>query len=392
MYLTQEEERALAGESGEALQMAHRVLLAVGKLSNASKLIPIQWAHIAGISYLTIGDEGLAFIKGISNQDETSFKVRTTVNPCSIDTKNWARMGTQPEYIQEQFEIISCFRKLGMEDSFTCLPYQLGDVPDRGAHVAWSESSASIYANSILGLMTHRESAISAIASALTGKTVLSGLHLTNERKPMKNIRVRIGNGKILNGSLDFGTLGYFAGKQTPGVIGFVGMGPKIEVSEAKALCAGIGTSGNSGMFVLDSRENVETIDFTERERADTLSALSDCEHGDAIVLGCPQMTVEEIRELDMLLAGKQLKKKCLIFCSSKNYNMAKTNGCIDRIEASGAMVIRDACPDSTPLISALGVDSVETDSCKGAYYMKRVYGVRVALKETKEIVAQNAN
>src|SRR5579885_1940383 len=391
MYLSPNEERALAGEYGESMQMAYRVLVALGRLSRAEKLIPIKWAHVSGVSYLTIGDYGLEFLQKVSSSKGTRFKVFTTVNPCGMDIENWDDLKISSDYAEKQLKINACYEKLGIANSFTCVPYQSYKIPSAGSHVAWAESSAAIYANSILGLRTNRESAVSALASALTGKTVFSGLHIDENRRPEKNIRVRLEKReKKFGGSLDYGLLGYFAGTKVEGVIGFQGVRSKLEVDEAKALSASIGTTGSSGMFVVGSREKVETIDFTEKEYEDNFSDLSSSEGGDLIVFGCPQMTIEELYELSRALAGKKFKKKCVVFCSSKVYEIARSRGYSKVIESAGATFVRDACADFTPLISSLGAHSVETDSCKGAHYMRRVHGVDVALKDSRTLVEEN--
>lgn len=388
MFLTRNEERALAGERGHALEMAYRVLVAIGKLSNASKLIPIEWAHVSGVSYLTIGEYGLDFLSKIGRTKGARFNVFTTVNPCGMDIENWAALKIPSDYVKKQLRIIAAYKKLGIADSFTCVPFQSYKVPKRGTDVVWAESSAVVFANSILGIRTNRESAVSALASALTGKTVYSDLHIPRNRRATKNIRIE--TKEELNGSVDYGILGYFAGKQVPGVIGFQGLKPRISIGEAKALSAAIGTLGSSGMFVQNSKENVETIVFSEKDYEETMSNLSQVEQGDAIVFGCPQMTIEELKDLSNLLEGKHFKKRCIVFCSSKVYQDAKKEGCADRMESAGATFVRDACADFTPLISALNIDSVETDSCKGAHYMRKVHSVKIALRDTKSIMKDN--
>ncbi len=192
MLLTKAEEKALAGENGEALEIAYRVLVAIGKISNAKRLIPIKWAHVSGVSYLTIGEYGLDFLKKISAGRITKFRVFTTVNPCGMDIENWDSLDIPEDYADRQLKIISCYEKLGIANSFTCVPFQSYKAPRKGTSVAWAESSAAVYANSILGLKTNRESAVSALASALTGKTVYSDLHIPSNRKPTKNIRIRM--------------------------------------------------------------------------------------------------------------------------------------------------------------------------------------------------------
>src|SRR5487761_305783 len=365
MYLTQREERALAGEYGEALEIAYRVLVATGRLSNAKELIPIKWAHVSGVSYLTIGEYGLDFLRKISRSKETKFKIFTTVNPCGMDIENWDALKIPAEYAENQLKIISCYQKLGIANSFTCVPFQSYPVPRKGSHIAWAESSAAIYANSILGLRTNRESAVSALASALTGKTVYSDLHLDRNRKPIKEIKVSIK--RTLRGSADFGVLGYFAGKQGNGVIGLEGVRSIKNIAEAKALSAAIGTLGSSGMFVLGHNPHLETIDFGEKEYEETLADLSDSETGEAVVFGCSQMTIEELYDFSKAMRGKHFKKVCIVFCSSKVYALAKTRGYADVIERAGATIVRDACPGFTPLLPSLKVGSVVTDSAKGA-------------------------
>ena len=389
MYLSTKEEKALQGEFGEALQIAYRVLVAVGRLSNAKELIRIKWAHVSGVSYLTIGEYGLDFLKRISKSPETNFKIFTTVNPCGMDIESWDKLKVSPEYAEKQFEIISCYRKLGIADSFTCVPFQSYPIPSRGTHVAWAESSAAIYANSVLGLCTNRESAVSALAAALTGKTVLSDLHIEENRKPSKNIKIKMK--RKLKGPVDYGVLGYFAGKKVGGVIGISGGISIKNINETKALCAAIGTVGSSGMFVVGQGKNLETFDFGEKEYEETIQDLSDTETGDAVVFGCPQMTMEELYALSNSVQGKHFKKKCFVFCSSKVYGSAKSRGYTESIENSGAVFVKDACADFTPVIGSMGLGSVVTDSVKGAHYMKRVHGVRVALKDTKEILSSCA-
>ncbi len=390
MYLTNAEEKALSGERGEAEQIAYRVLVATGKLGDAQKLIPIEWVHVSGVSFLTIGQYGLDFLEKISNSKGAKFKVFTTVNPCGMDIENWKALEIPTDYAEKQLQIIECYKKLGMANSFTCVPFETYKVPPAGTCVAWAESSAAVFGNSILGLRTNRESAISALACALTGKTVYSDLQIPLNRKPSKNIRVNLKKKMDFSGSLNFGVLGFFAGKEVPGVIGFQRVKQKLSLAEAKALSAAIGTLGSSGMFILDSKEKVETIDFTDREFEETMSDLSQSENGEAVVFGCPQMTLEELRDLSNAIQGKHFRKKCIVFCSSMMFERASHEGYVQSIESSGATFVRDACADFTPLISSLKVGSVVTDSVKGAHYMRKVHGVDISLKDTSTIIREN--
>ncbi len=132
MYLTNAEEKALAGEHGEALEIAYRVHVAIGKLGNAEKLVPIEWAHVSGVSYLTIGEYGLDFLKKISSSKGAKFKVFSTVNPCGMDIENWESLEIPRDYAEKQLEIIACYKKLGIANSFTCVPFESVQSPAEG--------------------------------------------------------------------------------------------------------------------------------------------------------------------------------------------------------------------------------------------------------------------
>ncbi len=181
MYLTKEEERILNGENGWANQTCMRILVRLGELFDAEKLIPINSAHVSGISYKTLGDAPIEFLKALADAD-AKVKVKTTLNPQSLD----------PEYLikklpndlqQKQLDILRQFDRMGLTESLTCTPYYLGKLK-RGSHMAWAESSAVVYANSVLGSWTNREGGPSALAAAIIGKTPDYGIHKPENRHP----------------------------------------------------------------------------------------------------------------------------------------------------------------------------------------------------------------
>lgn len=192
------------------------------------------------------------------------------------------------------------------------------------------------------------------------------------------------------SGSMKFGLLGYFAGRITRGPMALQNI-KNPNPSEAKALCAAIGTSGASGMFMINENvDKAERVDFTYNEFKDVYDDLNNAEKGDAIVLGCPHLNVSEIREVSELVGDRKLNKKCLIFCSRKAYEEAKQKGYTDNIEKAGVKFVCNACAVFTPIISHLGVDSIATNSCKAAHYLKRVQKVSINLKDVNEILAES--
>jgi len=252
MYLTREEEKAIAGEYGEANSIAHRILVAIGEAMNAQYLIPIEWAHVSGVNYNTIGDSGLEFLKKISK--DGIVKIKTSLNPMGFDRKNIPDLSD--DFIHKQFEITKMYEKMGITPTFSCIPYEILPIPSVGTHVSFAESSAAVLANSYLKIVTNKESALSALASAIVGKTPFADLRNEENRNP--NIEI-VNESKIEN-ELDYGLLGYFVGKTVKkSCTGLCNIPKNTDFWSIKSLSAGIGTSGSCGMFqVKDSSKNNE--------------------------------------------------------------------------------------------------------------------------------------
>ena len=134
MELTKDEEKSLNGEHGEALQTAYRILSATGEATDAEKLVPIHWAHVSGVNYNTIGDAGEEFLATLSKS--AKFKVRTTVNPMGYDKDSVEKFGLDENFIQKQESIRESYKKMGVTPSFSCIPYEIYDMPQEGTQVA----------------------------------------------------------------------------------------------------------------------------------------------------------------------------------------------------------------------------------------------------------------
>jgi predicted aconitase len=154
MYLTQEEEQILNGEAGNTLRQAIEILVTLGDIYGAERLIPIKSAQIAGVSYKTIGDAGLEWISDLQSR----VKVPAILNPAGMDLKDWKRLRISPDFAEKQKSIVQAYEKLGISCECTCTPYILeGFEVCYGDHLAWSESSAVSYVNSVIGARTNRE-------------------------------------------------------------------------------------------------------------------------------------------------------------------------------------------------------------------------------------------
>lgn len=381
MELTHDEEEALAGKKGEVLASAYKILVAIGEATDAQKLVPIKWAHVSGVNYNTIGDAGAQFLDKFSRSAKVA--VKTTVNPMGYDRNHTKDIHSN--FQEKQSGIVRSYERMGVMPSFTCTPYEAFDMPQKGSAVSFAESNAVVFSNSLLGLMTNKESALSALASSVAGKAPLSDLRLEEARNPKVGIKADY----KFESELDYGLVGYFAGKVIKdSSVAFGGM-PKLSTIEAKALSAAIGTSGNCGMFTLG--EAKEKTSFSKNEAKAVMDELSTSEDGDIITLGSPQLGMNELQLLADLTEGKKFDRRCMIFCSRAIHNQAAKIGLADKLERTGAEFMCDSCTCLTPYVTKERYDSVVSNSVKGAYYLNNSNKVGVALKDIRTIAKEYA-
>ena len=381
MELTRDEESALKGEQGEIMQMAYRILVATGEATDADKLIPIEWAHLSGVNYNTIGDAGEEFLSSISK--DARVKVKTTLNPMGFDIENVSNYNLDENFISKQLSIKNSYEAIGVTPSFSCIPYEIFDIPKKNTQVAFAESNAAIHANSYDNLKTNKESAFSALASAITGKSPYSSLR--KEDSPNLSIRMKINDPT----ELTYGMLGFFAGKVGDTSVNISGLG-EMDKRQCKAMCGGMGTSGTCAKFLFDKDEpGIEEIDFDEKEVQNVHDELNTVEKGDIITLGSPQLGLDEISDLANKLKGRSFKKRCMVFTPRTVKEQARKIGYINELERAGCEILSDCCTCLTPLINKDSVDAVTTNSIKGAFYLKNSNGVDVNLKSLSKIIEE---
>ncbi|MBS7623488.1 aconitase X catalytic domain-containing protein [Candidatus Bathyarchaeota archaeon] len=387
MYLSNEEERILDGEEGGAAATAMKLLVTIGDMFDAERLIPIGSAQVSGISYKTIGDAGLEFIEGFA-EDGARASVHTTINPAGMDLENWREMGVPEDFAKKQMRIVTALGKMGISLTCTCTPYLLGTPPRLREHLAWAESSAVIFANSVLGARTNREGGPTSLASAIIGKTPLYGLHQDENRSPKVTVHVKA----RLQNELDFSLLGFFIGKVAPGDIPLIDLsGQPADVTSLKSMGASMATSGGQALYHVrdltpESRIfNVNTIrDKIDVERSDlesTKDSLSKDDSPDYVCIGCPHCGIEEIEAISRASHGRQFSKKVMIFTSRHIWSLARSKGLLESIVRAGGNVIRDTCMVVAPL-EEMGIRNVMTNSAKAVYYMPLLGGACASLQD----------
>lgn len=383
MELARDEEEALDGKHGNALSSAYKILVAIGEATGAKKLIPIRWAHISGVNYNTIGDAGVQFLDKFSSNAKVT--VMTTINPMGYDRTKPVD-GIPTNFQEKQASIVSSYERIGAIPSFTCTPYEIFDIPQKGTAVSFAESNAAVFSNSLLGLMTNKESALSALASSVTGKAPLSDLRLEEARNPQVAIKTDF----ELKTELDHGLLGYYAGKVVKDSSVELDGVNSLNTMHEKALCAAIGTSGSCGMFTFGGKAK-EKISFGKKEALTVMDELNTADDADLITLGSPQLGMNELELLAHLTENKKFTKHCMVFCSRAIHNQAIKIGLAGKIEKSGVDFRCDSCTCLTPYVTNDRHDTVITNSVKAAYYLTKSNKVKVSLKDIRTIVEEYA-
>lgn len=385
MYLTSEEEKILNGEFGWAHQVSMRILVRLGELFGATELIPIESAHISGVSYKTLGDAPIDFLEALVGADG-KVHVPSTVNPSSFDPEHLAKRFPE-DYLRKQLRAIDLYEKMGVRTTLTCTPYYL-QQPQPGCHLAWSESSAAIYANSVLGSWTNREGGPSALAAALIGKTPNYGVHRPENREA--NILIKVQS--PLRNETDFGALGIHVGKLLKNKIpAFEGLSNYTK-DDLKQLGAGLASSGITAMFhhqETSKKEKLETVFVEENDIQDTIENLStSSESPDLIFIGCPHCSLREIEKVAQALKGKKVKKGTELWVCSSSHVREKAEKYVDIIEGAGGHVLCDTCAVVT-WIKKLGIDTMMTNSAKTAYYAPTLNEVNVTLASMTKCIEE---
>ena len=372
MYLTKEQERMLEGEEGEVVEKLMRLLVRLGDIYNADRMIPVGSVQVSGVSYKSIGDPGLEFLEDFASKG-VKVKVLTYLNPAGMDLENWREIGIPADFAERQNRIISAFKKMGIVITATCTPYLAGNLPRFREHIAWSESSAVSFSNSVIGARTNREGGPSALAAAICGFTPNYGLHLDENRKPDFVIDVKAD----LSFNADFGAMGYFVGSAVKNKIPYFRGIKEANTDNLKALGAAMAASGAVALYHVEGMtpeaglmdtEGLEVIEFGNEELKETYEKLNTGEEPDVVILGCPHASLREIAEVARRVEGKTLKKPLWICTSRAMKETAERMGLLDVIEKAGGKIVADTCMVVSPIENLFKTTAV--NSGKAAHYL----------------------
>ncbi len=393
MKLTDEERSWLAGEGGVALRRAMEIIVALGRIYGAERLIPVESVQISGVSYRNLGEAGLNFLRRWV-QEGAEVRVPALLNPTAMDMGAWSEQGFDPEFARRQEEIVALFAQMGVGYGSpvpTCTPYYIGHRPTFGAHLAWAESSAVSFANSVLGARTNREGGPGAIAAALTGRVAEYGLHRDENRRPTVTVEVEEQPRTVA----DFSALGALVGNEVKrGVPYFVDLQVEEPLRETKLKALGAAMAATGAVALYHVRDvTPEAAHFeppAERVRIGLLrkgyAFLTDTHEVELVWIGCPHASVEEIGEVAAMVEGKRLRRPLWITCAQQVRGEAIEAGYAATIEAAGGKLYADACLAIAPLLD-LGIHSVATLSAKAAFYLRNLAGVKVHFGTLSECI-----
>lgn len=407
MNLNAEQRAMLDGDFGWATSKAMQILVTLGEIYGAERMVRVSSVQIAGVSYDNLGEAGLQFLTEMADGGGKA-RVLTTLNPAGMDVDNWVSLGIDPEFAQNQVSVLDVFARMGIVTTCTCTPYLSGNLPHYAEHIAWSESSAVCYANSVIGARTNREGGPSALAAALTGCTPAYGLHLDQERLANVRVRVTVGpelsefdGGESSSATSWFGALGKAIGekliargvKQVPLISGVKGA----SLEELKSFCASIATYGGLGLFhiegVTPEASMVAPPDdmllVTEEDIRNSMRSLNTASSSDVdfVSLGCPHLSIKEIARIAELLVGKTVKVEFWITTARPIKMIADRMGYTEVIEASGAKFATDTCCVVAPIKGRF--NALATDSAKACYYAAGKNGFKTRIMPFEEAVRE---
>jgi hypothetical protein len=382
VYLTKEEERILNGESGWANQTCMKILTRLGELYDAEKLIPISSAHVSGVSYKTLGDAPIEFLQALADAG-AKVKAKTTLNPQSLDPEHLTKR--LPKTLREkQLNILKQFERMGTTKSLTCTPYYL-KRPSCRSHLAWAESSAVVYANSVLGARTNREGGPSALAAAIVGKTPDHGMHRAENRQPnlLVDVETRLQN------ETEFGALGIHLGKMLGDKVPNIqGLG-KTSRDSLKQLSAAVATTGMTNMFhcnTCSDTKGIERISVEAKDIRRTIQELStaSCKKCDLVFIGCPHCSLGEMKQIAQTVQGKKVKHGTEFWVCTSSHIKETARDYVNEIEKSGGQVLDGVCT-VVSWTEKLGIETIMTNSAKTAYYAPTLSKAETILSPMKD-------
>ena len=396
LQLTSQDQHMLDGTMGRAPQIAMRILTTMAEVYGADHLLDITSAHIDGVLYH--GISGLEFVQKLVEADGQVL-VPTTLNVGALDLMHPEMFQGTAQVADWARQTMMGYEKLGCQPIYTCTPYQTAARPAFGEQIAWAESNAIVFANSVLGARTQRYGDFIDICCALTGRAPAAGLHLTENRAGQLLYRLTDIPPELLSEDVLFPVLGYLIGAQSGNFIPVIeGLLPDTSEDQLKALGAATASSGAVGLFhaigitpeastfdeAFHGNNPQQIIEVTMAELCRVRDSLATAPDGeiDAVALGSPHFSVSEFEQLIPLVKAHPPKSAIeFIVCTNRIVlAVLQKRGWLDKLRELGVTIIVDTCVVVTPILR-VKKGTLMTNSGKFAHYapgnigLSTVYG-----------------
>jgi len=402
LQLSERDAAMLNADAGSGVALAMRIVTRTANVMGADRLIDITSAHIDGCLYH--GAASLDFVERFV-QSETRVAVPTTLNVGSLDLIHPELYQGEPSTQRAAERLMKAHIELGCESSFTCAPYQLKHRPKLGDQIAWAESNAIVFANSVLGARTSRYGDFLDLAAAITGRAPYAGLHVTENRAA--RILIRVADFGALSGrDVFFAALGFLLGKAAGASVAAIdGLPSDTTEDELKALGAAAASSGAVALFhgigitpeapTLDAafqgKPPARVIDVSLDELRAVRRHLNQAQPGETLVavsLGTPHFSVTEFEQLSALFTTFSGALACDFYVNTSRFVLwqLESSGIADTLASRGVQIVLDTCTYITPVMKKMS-GLVMTNSGKWALYAPANIGVRVAYGSMKECV-----
>jgi predicted aconitase len=401
--LTEADRSRLNGDQGEAAALAMRILVETAGVMGADRLIDVASAHVDGCLYH--GLAGLEFAERLV-AGGARVSIPTTLNVSSLDLMHPDRPPGDPATATNARRQMDLYVAMGCRPTWTCAPYQLPERPSFGQHVAWAESNAIVFCNSVLGARTNRYGDFIDVCAAVAGRAPLAGLHLDDERHAWLLIRLEGLSPRLLASDALYPVLGHLLGKEAGSLVAAIaGLPGDTDEDQLKALGAAAASSGSVAMFHAigvtpeaasleaatggaDVPELVVTIERLRAARDDLGTTMADALG--AVSVGTPHASLVELERLAGLVAERRPVVPFYVNTARDVLAEAERLGWFPSLPAAGVEIVTDTCTYLTPIIEA-GPGPVMTDSAKWAWYAPANIGVDVVIGGLEECVASAA-
>ncbi|MEM3753103.1 MAG: aconitase X [Candidatus Micrarchaeaceae archaeon] len=373
------------------------LLARAGELLGSNEFIPADYVQISGVSYKTITETGLELRRYFASKYKFRAK-NVTINPAGMDMEDWRIQHIPEEFAEKQKEIIDIYIRMGAQPTITCTPYLISySQPFTDAFL--SESSAVAFENSMLAVRTNREAGLSTLLYAIAGYGPRYGLHLKENRNPRMEIKLAT----ELKGLSDYGLLGYKMGELSQGRVPYItGINGIPSVDEVKQLGAAGAASGSVDLFhiegvtpearykMIDLGNIEERVEVGRKDLDEIKEKLNTGKEADIdlVAFGCPHASINEIKEIAMLIKGKKVKKGKELWISTSRAvkEIAEKIGLAAIIEDAGGHIVADTCMVVSP-IEDIGFKTTATNSGKAAKYLPRFSRQNVVFNTAEEII-----